>query len=150
MCLRGNPVESASIFACAKSVSMSDSEFVFVYSTFPDEGAARRVGEALVTARLAACVNIYPPMHSIYEWQGKLEGGPEVAAFIKARRANVNDIIATARPPASLHHAVLSYPTDRRREFGLSRLGPKSDERPIAARAVRVYSLGRKDRVGKS
>ena len=65
---------------------MSDSEFVFVYSTFPDEAAARRVGEALVTQRLAACVNIYPPMHSIYEWQGKLESAPEVAAFIKTRR----------------------------------------------------------------
>ena len=77
---------------------MSESEFVFVYSTFPDEGSARRVGEALVTARLAACVNIYPPMHSIYEWQGKLESSPEVAAFIKARRANVGDVVATARP----------------------------------------------------
>jgi periplasmic divalent cation tolerance protein len=77
---------------------MNDSEFVFVYSTFPDQAAARRVGEMLVTSRLAACVNIYPPMHSLYEWQGKLESGPEVAAFIKTRRANVEDVIATARP----------------------------------------------------
>jgi periplasmic divalent cation tolerance protein len=77
---------------------MSETEFVFVYSTFPDEAAARRVGEALVTARLAACVNIYPPMHSIYEWQGKLESGPEVAAFIKTRRASVDNVIAAARP----------------------------------------------------
>jgi periplasmic divalent cation tolerance protein len=77
---------------------MNGGEFVFVYSTFPDEAAARRVGEALVTARLAACVNIYPPMHSIYEWQGKLENGPEVAAFIKTRRAKVEEVIAAARP----------------------------------------------------
>ncbi len=77
---------------------MNGSEFVFVYSTFPDEAAARRVGEALVTSRLAACVNIYPPMHAIYEWEGKLESGPEVAAFVKTRRANVGDVIETARP----------------------------------------------------
>ena len=77
---------------------MSDSEFVFLYSTFPDEAAARRVGEALVHARLAACVNIYPPMHSIYEWQGKLESGLEVAAFIKTWRTKVKEAIATARP----------------------------------------------------
>ncbi len=77
---------------------MSDSEFVFVYSTFPDEAAARRVGQVLVTQRLAACVNIYPPMHSIYEWQGKLESGPDVAAFIKTRRARVDAVIAAARP----------------------------------------------------
>jgi periplasmic divalent cation tolerance protein len=77
---------------------MSDSEFVFVYSTFPDEASAKRVGEALVTACLAACVNIYPPMHSIYEWRGKLESGPEIAAFIKTRRSKVEQVIAAARP----------------------------------------------------
>ena len=77
---------------------MTDSEFVFVYSTFPDEAAARRVGESLVTQRLAACVNIYPPMHSIYEWQGNLESGPEVAAFIKTRRALVDAVMMAARP----------------------------------------------------
>jgi periplasmic divalent cation tolerance protein len=77
---------------------MDGSEFVFVYSTFPDEASARRVGEALVTARLAACVNIYPSMHTIYEWQGKLESGPEVAVFIKTRRAKVDEVIAAARP----------------------------------------------------
>lgn len=77
---------------------MNGSEFVFVYSTFPDEAAALCVGKALVTARLAACVNIYPPMHSIYEWQGQLESGPEIAAFIKTRRANVESVIAAARP----------------------------------------------------
>jgi periplasmic divalent cation tolerance protein len=77
---------------------MNDSEFVFVYSTFPDEAAARRIGEVLVTEHLAACVNIYRPMHSIYEWQGKLESGPEVAAFIKTRRTQVDAVVAAARP----------------------------------------------------
>ena len=77
---------------------MSDGEFVFVYSTFPDQPSAKRVGEALVTARLAACVNIYPPMHSIYDWQGKLESGPETAVFIKTRRGKVEEVIGAARP----------------------------------------------------
>ena len=36
-------------------------------------------------------------MISIYEWQGKLETGPEVAAFIKTRRALVDKAIAAAR-----------------------------------------------------
>lgn len=73
------------------------SEFVFLYSTFPDEPSARRVAEKLVTERLAACVNLYP-LTSIYEWQGKLESGPEVAAFIKTRRALVDAATAAARP----------------------------------------------------
>ena len=77
---------------------MIQAEFVFVYSTFPDEASARRVAEVLVTRRLAACVNIHPPMTSIYEWQGKLETGPEVAAFIKTRASLVDDIVAAVRP----------------------------------------------------
>jgi periplasmic divalent cation tolerance protein len=76
---------------------MTDGEFVFLYSTFPDEASARAVAEALVTARLAACVNIMAPMTSVYEWQGKLETGPEVAAFIKTRRTLVDEVIAAAR-----------------------------------------------------
>ena len=74
------------------------SEFVFLYSTFPDEVSAKRVAEALVTAKLAACVNIMAPMASIYEWQGTLKTGPEIAVFIKPRRALVEEVIAAARP----------------------------------------------------
>jgi periplasmic divalent cation tolerance protein len=46
---------------------MSESEFVFLYSTFPDRETAESVGRALVEAKLAACVNIFPTMTSIYE-----------------------------------------------------------------------------------
>ena len=74
------------------------SEFVFLYSTFPDQDSAKAMAEALVTAKLAACVNIMAPMTSVYEWQGKLETGPEIAVLIKTRRALVEDVIATARP----------------------------------------------------
>ncbi len=75
----------------------STEEFCFVYSTFPDSESAQAVARALVDAKLAACVNIYPPMVSIYEWQGKREETAEVAAFIKTRRALVNDVITAAR-----------------------------------------------------
>lgn len=74
------------------------SEFVFVYSTFPDEISAKRVAQTLVNAKLAACVNISAPMTSVYEWAGTLETGPEVAAFIKTRRTLVDQVIAAARP----------------------------------------------------
>jgi len=77
---------------------MPESEFVFLYSTFPDEASARRVAEALVSAKLAACVNLSAPITSLYEWQGKLEIAPEIAAFIKTRRALVDAAIALARP----------------------------------------------------
>lgn len=77
---------------------MPDSEFVFVYSTVPDEAAAKKIATAVVTEGLAACVNIHGPMTSVYEWQGKLETGPELALFIKTRRSLAQKVIAAARP----------------------------------------------------
>jgi periplasmic divalent cation tolerance protein len=74
------------------------SEFVFVYSTFPDEASARAVAHKLVAQKLAACVNIYPPMTSVYEWQNKLETVPEIAVFIKTRRSLVEDVVTAAKP----------------------------------------------------
>jgi periplasmic divalent cation tolerance protein len=77
---------------------MAASEFVFVYSTFPHADAAQRVAKKLVESRLAACVNIHGPVTSVFEWEGKLEIGPEFTAFIKTRRAHVERVIAAARP----------------------------------------------------
>jgi periplasmic divalent cation tolerance protein len=77
---------------------MAASEFVFVYSTFPDASAAERTAKALVETKLAACVNIHGPMTSIYEWEGKLETGREFAAFIKTQRNHIERVIAAARP----------------------------------------------------
>lgn len=74
------------------------SEFVYVYSTFPDRQSATDVAEALVTAKLAACVNISALMTSVYEWEGKLQVEPEIAALIKTRRALAEQVIAAIRP----------------------------------------------------
>ena len=54
-----------------------------VYATFPNEEEARRIGRRLVEERIAACVNILGPCHSIYRWQGKVEESQEVAAIFK-------------------------------------------------------------------
>ena len=59
------------------------SEIASVYATFPDEEEARRIGRALVEERLAACVNILGPCHSIYRWKGEIEEASEVAAIFK-------------------------------------------------------------------
>ena len=77
---------------------MPEREFVFVYSTFPDRESADEVGRALVRARLAACVNIFAPITSIYEWEGKLEASEEFAVFIKTRRELAEHAITAARP----------------------------------------------------
>jgi len=79
-------------------MTSQQTEFVFVYSTCPDLVVAHQIADALVAAKLAACVNIYPPMASVYEWQGRQETAQEIALFIKTRRALVDAVIEAARP----------------------------------------------------
>lgn len=76
---------------------MPDSEFVFIYSTFPTPDAAERVAQALIEAKLAACVNVFPPMRSFYRWEGKPERSEETSVLIKTRRLLAERAIASAR-----------------------------------------------------
>lgn len=54
----------------------------------PDEAVAEHIGEALVRARLAACVNIEGPISSIYWWEGAVEREEEWVLFAKAPAGN--------------------------------------------------------------
>lgn len=56
-----------------------------IYTTFATREDAERCGRALVERRLAACVNIFPGMTSIYEWRGSLACEAEVAMIVKTR-----------------------------------------------------------------
>jgi periplasmic divalent cation tolerance protein len=62
-------------------------DIIIIYTTFPSEKDARRVGGELVEERLAACVNVFPGMIPIYRWQGQIETGSEVAMLIKTRKS---------------------------------------------------------------
>lgn len=56
---------------------------IVVLTTMPEYEAALRLAKDLVGGRLAACINILPPMTSVYEWKGKLEQGQEHQLLIK-------------------------------------------------------------------
>ena len=44
---------------------------------------ARTISKILIEFKLAACVNLIPQIHSIYQWQGKIEETQEVALIAK-------------------------------------------------------------------
>jgi periplasmic divalent cation tolerance protein len=67
---------------------------VIVLSTFPTEQDATTLATALVEERLAACVNVLPPMTSVYRWEGKIERAAEHQLVIKTRRDRVEAIKA--------------------------------------------------------
>lgn len=62
------------------------SEIFFLYVTAPDAEAARRIADALIAEKLAACVNIHAEMRSIYEWEGGIEDAAETPLLVKTTR----------------------------------------------------------------
>lgn len=47
---------------------------------------AKRIAKHLIEAKLAACVNITPPVQSIYRWEGRIAHDQEVLMIIKSTR----------------------------------------------------------------
>lgn len=52
--------------------------------TCPSMEEGRRIAQALVEERLAACVNIIPCVTSVYRWQGAVQCAAEVQLVIKS------------------------------------------------------------------
>lgn len=57
---------------------------IFVLTNLPDSDAAFNLAEALVSMRLAACVNVLSPATSFYRWEGRLERATEYPLLVKS------------------------------------------------------------------
>lgn len=68
-----------------------------IYTTFASRGDAERVGGSLVDDGLAACVNIFPAMTSIYVWKGERQYDSEAAMIIKTQKALVERVLAETK-----------------------------------------------------
>lgn len=74
---------------------------LLVITSLPDAETARALAARLVEQRVAACVNILAPCHSLYRWEGKVEEGEEVPLLIKtsaARYAALEEAIRAYHP----------------------------------------------------
>jgi periplasmic divalent cation tolerance protein len=76
---------------------MEPSEPVLVMTTLPVGADGRAFATALVDARLAACVNLLPPMESIYRWKDGIERDDERQLFVKTTRDRVAALWARVR-----------------------------------------------------
>jgi periplasmic divalent cation tolerance protein len=71
------------------------SEYALVLTTFPaNSDAITAFARALVTERLAACVNILGSMESIYAWKGSIEQDQERQIVIKTTRGRLEALRA--------------------------------------------------------
>lgn len=66
-------------------MNIAASGYIMVYMTAQTRGEALTIAEALVEARLAACVNVLGDVTSVYRWQGKVETAAETAFIAKTR-----------------------------------------------------------------
>ena len=58
---------------------------ILVLTTLPDQAQAEALARELLTARLAACIQIGATVQSLYHWRGKIETASEVPLAIKTR-----------------------------------------------------------------
>ncbi len=68
-----------------------------VYITFPDLKSGEETGATLVKERLAACVNIYPAIKSLYQWQGAFHSESETVIVAKTTAKLVEKLMQRAK-----------------------------------------------------
>jgi periplasmic divalent cation tolerance protein len=55
----------------------------WLYITGADTAEAVAIGRQLIAQKLAACINILPPITSIYHWEGEIQQATEIAWIAK-------------------------------------------------------------------
>ncbi|MGB8278353.1 MAG: divalent-cation tolerance protein CutA [Methylovirgula sp.] len=67
--------------------------YAVLLTTCADRASAKALAHALVTRRLAACVQMLP-IDSIYEWDGKIEETAEILLICKIKRRDFAEVEA--------------------------------------------------------
>ncbi len=67
-------------------------DVVIILCTCGAHDEALTIANSLIEGRLAACVNILPPVHSIYRWLGKVETAHEVLLIIKTTQQRFPEV----------------------------------------------------------
>jgi periplasmic divalent cation tolerance protein len=69
-------------------------QVTLIYTTFPSKSEAKKIGRALIESGMAACVNIFPKMTSIYVWEGEVQESREAAMLVKTASHRAEDVLA--------------------------------------------------------
>lgn len=78
-------------------MNSKQSEPIVVLLTAPNGEEAARIAEALVGARLAACVQILPEIRSVYRWKGEIARESEVLLLAKTTHGKFSELEQAVR-----------------------------------------------------
>ncbi len=70
---------------CFEKSKLNNMEYSLLFCTCPDEAIALSLAKQVVEAKLAACVNVVPHLHSVYRWKNSIETSKEVLMIIKTK-----------------------------------------------------------------
>jgi periplasmic divalent cation tolerance protein len=76
---------------------MAKPAYLVVFITTATYGEARKIADALVSQRKAACVSIVPSVNSMFRWKGKIEDTEESLLVVKTRAKLFNDVVSTVK-----------------------------------------------------
>ena len=76
---------------------MTSSEPIVVLMTAANREEANQIAELLVSARLAACVQILPEIESVYRWQGEVKREKEILLLAKTLRSQFDELESKVR-----------------------------------------------------
>ena len=75
-------------------------DYAIILTTVSTKEEGYTIANKLVSNKLAACVNIVPKVHSIYEWDNTIQNDEEFLLLIKTTKEREKDIYHTVE---SLH-----------------------------------------------
>jgi len=63
-----------------------------VYVTASNKDEAMKIGDKVVSMRLAACANVYDGVTSIYWWEGERQKADEAVLIMKTRESHLPEL----------------------------------------------------------
>jgi len=76
---------------------MAKPAYLVVFITTSSYEEARKIADALVDLKKAACVNIVPKVNSLFRWKGKIEEAEESLMVVKTRAELFPDVVSTVK-----------------------------------------------------
>ncbi len=76
---------------------MHNCDVVLLYLTASSREEALALGRALVEKKLAACINVWDGMESLYWWEGKIDSSREAVLIVKTTAPHVESAIRVVK-----------------------------------------------------